>query len=301
MLGLALAGVLAIICGRADGFASPIKMTRTWSSSTLRLEAVESSSTAGGQTEDLPQALIFDCDGVLADTERDGHRPAFNSAFMIKNLDCEWSVELYGKLLSVGGGKERMTAHWDEVGWPDCAKTADERSLLVKELHLLKTALFNQAVVDGEIPLRTGVIRLIDEAIYRKVPLAVCSTSNDKAVTNLVKTLMGKERLERIQIFAGDIVKKKKPNPDIYDLAKDTMGLDPARVVVIEDSHIGLTAAKAAGMNCLVTKSSYTGDEDFSAADQVAEELGEDGEASSSVTLATLGAILRERASATSS
>ncbi|CAM9985062.1 unnamed protein product [Ectocarpus sp. 12 AP-2014] len=112
---------------------------------------------------------------------------------------------------------------------------------------------------------------------------------------------MGKERLERIQIFAGDIVAKKKPNPDIYDLAKDTMGLDPARVVVIEDSHIGLTAAKAAGMNCLVTKSSYTGDEDFSAADQVTEELGEDGEASSSVTLATLGAILRERASAASS
>ncbi|CAM9444579.1 unnamed protein product [Ectocarpus sp. 6 AP-2014] len=301
MLGLALTGVLAIICGRADGFASPIKMSHRWSGSTSPLEAVESSSTAGGQTEDLPQALIFDCDGVLADTERDGHRPAFNSAFKIKNLDCEWSVELYGKLLSVGGGKERMTAHWDEVGWPDCAKTADERSVLVKELHLLKTALFNQAVVDGEIPLRTGVIRLIDEAIYRKVPLAVCSTSNDKAVTNLVKTLMGKERLERIQIFAGDIVEKKKPNPDIYDLAKDTMGLDPARVVVIEDSHIGLTAAKAAGMNCLVTKSSYTGDEDFSAADQVTEELGEDGEASSSVTLATLGAILRERASAASS
>ncbi|CAN0455437.1 unnamed protein product, partial [Scytosiphon promiscuus] len=77
---------------------------------------------------------------------------------------------------------------------------------------------------------------------------AVCSTSNDKAVTNLVKTLMGTERLERIQIFAGDIVEKKKPHPDIYNLAKETMGLDPARVVVIEDSHIGLTSAKAAGM-----------------------------------------------------
>lgn len=92
MLGLALAGVLAIICGRADGFAPPIKMSRRWSGSTSPLgAAVESSSTAaGGQTEDLPQALIFDCDGVLADTERDGHRPAFNSAFKIKNLGaCE--------------------------------------------------------------------------------------------------------------------------------------------------------------------------------------------------------------------
>eukprot|EP00752_Nemacystus_decipiens_P010227 g9112.t1 len=254
-------------------------------------------SSAEGHTEGLPQALIFDCDGVLADTERDGHRPAFNAAFKIKNLDCVWDVERYGKLLAVGGGKERMTAHWDEVGWPDCAKTAEERSMLVKELHLLKTALFNQAVVDGNIPLRKGVIRLVDEAIYKKVPLAVCSTSNDKAVTNLVKTLMGKERLERIKIFAGDVVEKKKPNPDIYDLAKDTMGLDPGLVVVIEDSHIGLTAAKAAGMNCLVTKSSYTADEDFSAADQVTQELGEDGEAAGSVTLATLAAIVKERAS----
>lgn len=89
MLGLALAGVLAIICGRADGFASPIKIGRRWPGSTSRLR-IESSSTAGGQSENLPQALIFDCDGVLADTERDGHRPAFNSAFKIKNLGvCE--------------------------------------------------------------------------------------------------------------------------------------------------------------------------------------------------------------------
>ncbi|CAM9940940.1 unnamed protein product, partial [Choristocarpus tenellus] len=105
---------------------------------------------------------------------------------------------------------------------------------------------------------------------------AVCSTSNDKAVTNLVATLMGDKRLERITIFAGDIVEKKKPSPDIYNLAKDTLGLDPARVVVIEDSYIGLTSAKAAGMNCLVTRSSYTKDEDFSAADKVVDELGKD-------------------------
>lgn len=263
---------------------------------------MEAATASGVEAEkQLPQALIFDCDGVLADTERDGHRPAFNAAFKIKNLNCVWDVELYGKLLSVGGGKERMTAHWDAVGWPDCAATPEERSLLVKELHLLKTALFNQAIVDGEIPLRKGVIRLVDEAIFNNVPLAVCSTSNDKAVTNLVKTLMGTERLERIQIFAGDIVAKKKPNPDIYNLAAETMGLDPSRVVVIEDSHIGLTSAKAAGMNCLVTKSSYTEDEDFSAADQVTSELGDDGSASKSVTLATLAGIVEERASVAAS
>eukprot|EP00904_Undaria_pinnatifida_P009935 jgi/Undpi1/6071/HiC_scaffold_20.g08556.m1 len=299
-LCLPVAGVLAVFASGAAGFAVPAAKFAVYSSSSggeAAAAPVESSVEGGdGQHEDVLQALIFDCDGVLADTERDGHRPAFNAAFKIKNLDCEWSVEQYGKLLSVGGGKERMAAHWDAVGWPACASTPEERSMLVKELHLLKTALFNQAVVDGEIPLRDGVIRLVDEAIFKKIPLAVCSTSNDKAVTNLVKTLMGKDRLDRIKIFAGDIVERKKPNPDIYDLAKDTMGLDPARVVVIEDSHIGLTAAKAAGMNCLVTKSSYTGEEDFSAADQVTEDLVEDGEASAAVTLATLTAIVKDRA-----
>ncbi|CAM9834676.1 unnamed protein product, partial [Phaeothamnion confervicola] len=120
------------------------------------------------------------------------------------------------------------------------------------------------------------------EAASAGVPLAVCSTSSEKAVSNLVKTLMGPELFAKFQIFAGDMVKRKKPSPDIYNLAKDTMGLDAARCVVVEDSHIGLTAAKAAGMPCLVTKSSYTGGEDFAAADAIVDELGE------AVTLATL-------------
>ncbi|CAM9098200.1 unnamed protein product [Discosporangium mesarthrocarpum] len=240
----------------------------------------------------LPQALIFDCDGVLADTERDGHRPAFNSAFKSKSIDAEWGVELYGELLSVGGGKERMTAHWNAVGWPEPYTTSESQQALVKELHLLKTSLFNEAILKGEIPLRPGVLRLVDEAISNNVPLAVCSTSNDKAVTNLVKTLMGEDRLAQIKIFAGDVVEKKKPAPDIYNLAKDVLGLDPSLCIVIEDSHIGLTSAKAAGMNCLITRSSYTVNEDFAAADKVLDDLGEDPSNPSSVTLTSLGAIV---------
>ena len=220
-------------------------------------------------------ALLFDCDGVLADTERDGHRPAFNLAFKQKGIECEWDVELYGKLLEVGGGKERMTAHWNKVGWPKGYEGEAERKALVQDLHLLKTKLFMDYIEAGKMPLRPGVLRVVDAAIEAGIPLGVCSTSNDKAVRTLVHVLMGEDRAAKFQIFAGDIVPKKKPSPDIYLLAKDKMGLDPARTLVVEDSHIGLTAAKAAGMKCVVTKSSYTQKEDFAAADRILEELGE--------------------------
>lgn len=105
----------------------------------------------------------------------------------------------------------------------------------------------------------------------------MCSTSNEKAVSTLVRVLMGADRAKHFQIFAGDVVKKKKPSPDIYLLAKDTMGLDPAKTLVVEDSEIGLAAAKAAGMKCVVTKSSYTKEEDFAKADRVLDELGDAG------------------------
>ena len=109
-------------------------------------------------------ALLFDCDGVLADTEPDGHRVAFNQGFAEKGFGDVWDVELYGKLLETGGGKERMTAHWNEVGWPAGCEEPDAQQALVKELHLRKTAIFNELIVQGEIPLRPGVLALIDEA-----------------------------------------------------------------------------------------------------------------------------------------
>lgn len=153
--------------------------------------------------------LLVDMDGVLADTERDGHRPAFNQAFEENNLDTVWTVERYGKLLEVGGGKERMTAHWNEVGWP--ANIAeDQRQEKVKELHLRKTDIFMDFINQKKIPLRPGVLRVIDDAIAAGLKLAVCSTSSEKAVRNLVNTLMGPERAAKFQIFAGDMVQKKK-------------------------------------------------------------------------------------------
>jgi len=232
-------------------------------------------------------ALIFDCDGVLADTERDGHRVAFNLAFQEQGIEEEWSVERYGKLLEIGGGKERMTGHWNEVGWPEGYDSVEKQQELVKLLHKKKTDLFMGLVEGGQMSLRPGVLRLVDEAIERGIPIAVCSTSNEKAVTAIVRVLMGSERANRIRIFAGDVVAKKKPAPDIYNLAKETLDLDPTRVVVVEDSHIGLTAAKAAGMHCIVTTSTYTSQEDFTKADAIYPDLD-----SSNVSLSQLDNVI---------
>lgn len=218
------------------------------------------------------KALIFDCDGVLVDTERDGHRVAFNRAFVEMGIDSEWSVERYGELLTTAGGKERMLRHFQEKGWPS---SIGDREGTIKKLHLRKTDIFMALIEGGELPLRPGVKRLVDEAIFANIRLAVCSTSNERAVTAVVEIMLGKERARRIAVFAGDIVARKKPDPAIYNLAARKLAVDPARCVVVEDSQNGLRAAKAAGMKCVVTKSLYTEDEDFTGADLVVGNLDE--------------------------
>lgn len=221
------------------------------------------------------KALFFDCDGVLADTERDGHRVAFNRAFAAKGLNAHWDVAQYGELLKIAGGKERMQYFFDQHGWPP--RVAD-RTALIHDLHQLKTDLFMQIVASGQLPLRPGVRRLVDEALAAGLRVAVCSTSSERAVTAIVETLLGASRRAQIAIFAGDIVPRKKPAPDIYLLAQERLEVPAAECLVVEDSRIGLLAARAAGMRCLITKSSYTAQEDFTEADLVVDELGEDPE-----------------------
>ncbi len=223
--------------------------------------------------ETVMKAIIFDCDGVLADTERDGHRVAFNMAFAEKGYTVEWGVELYGKLLEVSGGKERMKHYFDNHGWP---RDIEDKDASIKELHKLKTDFFMQIIESGELPLRPGVARLVDEAIAADVTLAVCSTSHERAVNLVVEKLLGPERKARFSaILAGDVVSKKKPDPEIYNLASERLSLEPSGCVVIEDNRNGLLSAKAAGMYCVITTNGYTKDEDFTEADLVVSELGD--------------------------
>jgi len=219
------------------------------------------------------KALIFDCDGVIADTERYGHRVAFNRAFAQRGYGIEWDVDLYGELLKVAGGKERMRHYFNQTGWPE--ETQDKDSL-IKELHKSKTDLYMKIVEAGELPIRPGVARLVDEAITDGLKLAVCSTSNERAVNLAVEKLLGPERKTRFDlILAGDVVSKKKPDPEIYNLALKRLGLEAVECVVVEDSRNGLLAAKAADMFCVITTNGYTEDEDFSEADLVVTELGD--------------------------
>lgn len=218
-------------------------------------------------------ALIFDCDGVLVDTEKNGHRVAFNRAFASKGLGIEWDVQLYGSLLKVAGGKERMTHYFDRHGWP--AHAADQ-AVFVQELHELKTHFFMEIIASGQLPLRSGVMRLVDEAIADGTRLAVCSTSNERAVTLIVETLLGHRRRSHFLILAGDVVAKKKPDPEIYSLVRTRLDVPASSCIVIEDSRNGLLAAKAAGIRCVITTNGYTMAEDFTGADAVLPELGDE-------------------------
>jgi HAD superfamily hydrolase (TIGR01509 family) len=219
------------------------------------------------------KALILDCDGVLVDTEKDGHRVAFNRAFAEKGLAVEWDVPLYGELLKIAGGKERMRHYFEKHDWPKGFKDPDA---FIKDLHKSKTDQFMEIINSGQLPLRPGVMRIIDEAIANRVTLAVCSTSNERAVNLIVEKLLGPERKEQfVAILAGDVVARKKPDPEIYNLAQKTLKVQPGECMVIEDSRNGLQAAKAAGMYCVITMNDYTEGENFANAELIVPELGD--------------------------
>ena len=234
---------------------------------------------------DTLQALLFDCDGVLVDTERDGHRVAFNKAFAAKGLAVDWSVDRYRELLHTAGGKERMRRHFNETDWP---VPEVQRDAFIMDLHRLKTDMFMELIAEAQLTLRPGIARIMEAAIKAGVTLAVCSTSNERAVQTIVDVLLGKGVSPYVTVFAGDMVKAKKPDPAIYLMAIDQLELNPAHCVVVEDSHIGLSAAATARIRCIVTKSTYTENEDFSAASLVVPDL----DAGGGVGLEDLGALL---------
>jgi HAD superfamily hydrolase (TIGR01509 family) len=227
----------------------------------------------------MSRALIFDCDGVLADTEQFGHLPAFNQMWKELGVPWSWSVEEYGRKLKIGGGKERMASLLAEPAFlAACAPPSDEagRAEMIAGWHKKKTAIYKGIISSGQIPARSGVKRLSQEALNKGWTLAVASTSAQEAVESVLKHTMGAETAGRFSlVLAGDVVKAKKPAPDIYLLAAEKLNVAPGECVVIEDSRNGLEAAVAAGMKCVVTVSGYTREEDFTEASIVLSCLGD--------------------------
>jgi len=224
----------------------------------------------------LPKALLFDVDGTLADTERDGHRVAFNRAFAEAGLDWVWDVPLYGELLAVTGGKERMR-HYVARYRPDYHPPVDYDDLIVR-LHAAKTRHYTALLAESGIPLRPGVRRLLEEARRSGVRLAIVTTTTPANVSALLRHALAPDAEQWFDVIAaGDVVAAKKPAPDIYHYVLRRLGLSPRQCVAFEDSENGLRAALAAGLATVVTVNEYTRSHDFHGAALVLDHLGEAG------------------------
>ncbi|MCB0911490.1 MAG: HAD-IA family hydrolase [Propionibacteriaceae bacterium] len=210
--------------------------------------------------------LIFDCDGVLADTEKDGHLPAFNATFAEFGLPIRWDEATYAQKVKIGGGKERIASDLED---------AESSGELVKQMHARKTQHFTQRVAEGLLPGRPGIHRLIADVLGRGWTVAVASTSAEPSVRAVLEHAVGPELAAQCHVYAGDIVPRKKPAPDIYQKVLDDLHLDPADCLVVEDSDIGVRAATGAGLTTVVTVSTFTVDDDFTGAALVLSHLGD--------------------------
>jgi len=222
------------------------------------------------------KAVFFDQDGVIIDTEKDGHRVSFNMTFKEFGFTDEWSVDYYHELLQIAGGKERMKHHWQTRGFskPIPPEQIDE---LIKDMHKRKTAIFVELIESGKLPLRPGIHRFMREAMSAGLKIGVCTTSNEQAAKAITEKILKDVRFDIV--LAGDVVSKKKPDPEIYNLALSKTGLKPDEVMVVEDSKNGVLAAKAGGSHVVVTTNYYTEKEDVSGGDIIVTCLGDpDGE-----------------------
>jgi HAD superfamily hydrolase (TIGR01509 family) len=220
------------------------------------------------------QALIFDVDGTLAETERDGHRVAFNQTFQAAGLPWYWSVETYGKLLQVAGGKERIRFFIDHYA-PSLPAIHDWQAFIA-DLHQAKTARYTALLKAGQVQLRPGVKRLIAEARQAGVRLAIATTSRPENALALLETALAPEAPHWFDVIAaGDIVPHKKPASDIYHYVLEQMALPAEHCVVVEDTAHGLTASTGAGLTTVITVNDYTHDQTFATAALVLSHLGD--------------------------
>ncbi|HID81231.1 MAG TPA: HAD family hydrolase [Chromatiales bacterium] len=220
------------------------------------------------------KALLFDVDGTLADTERDGHRVAFNLAFEEAGLNWDWTPELYGKLLQVTGGKERIRLYIEK--YLEAFSAPKDLTEFIANLHQSKTRHYLELLQRGEIPLRPGVERLLQEARTAELTLGIATTTTPDNVTWLLKSTLGEESLSWFDVIAaGDIVPAKKPAPDIFVYAMEELGLSADECIAFEDSGNGIKSSQGAGLKTIITVNDYTYDHDFSGAVLVLDKFGE--------------------------
>ncbi|XP_022132960.1 haloacid dehalogenase-like hydrolase domain-containing protein At4g39970 [Momordica charantia] len=224
------------------------------------------------------QALIFDCDGVILESEH-LHRQAYNDAFAHFDVRCpnstseplNWSIEFYDDLQNrIGGGKPKMRWYFKEYGWPSSTilekapEDDEDQAKLIDTLQDWKTERYKEIIKSGTVKPRPGVLRLMDEAKSAGRKLAVCSAATKSSVILCLENLIGIDRFQNLDCFlAGDDVKEKKPDPSIYITASKKLGVSEKDCLVVEDSVIGLQAATKAGMQCVVTYTTSTANQDF--------------------------------------
>lgn len=219
------------------------------------------------------QALIFDVDGTLADTES-AHLAAFNHAFAEMGLDWHWDEALYTELLNISGGKERIQHYWDSTRGGLRELDAMAVSDTVNRLHELKTAAYEGAVNDGAVSLRPGVLKLMDEALRQGHKLAIATTTSPVNIAALLRRALGADwRSNFAAIGDASTAPIKKPHPQVYLQMLAALQLDPAQCVAFEDSSNGLRAATGAGLATVITPTSYTAHHDFAAALRVVPDL----------------------------
>jgi HAD superfamily hydrolase (TIGR01509 family) len=212
------------------------------------------------------KALIFDVDGTLADTEM-AHLAAFNHAFAEMGLDWHWDVPLYTRLLAVSGGKERIKAFWQTLETQPKDITGAGMQETIDHLHEIKTAAYEQAVQDGSVHMRPGVLALLSTASAVGLQLAIATTTSPVNIAALLQRAIGADWKSHFMVIEdASTAPRKKPDPMVYQQTLSRLGHAPEHCLAFEDSENGLRAAAAAGLPTVITPNDFTAEHDFSGA-----------------------------------